>query len=385
MHELLLDVKGQSSASSLLNNIYTSQRIPNAILLTGTEGVGKFYSAIQFLKMINGNSEIINQKISNLAEPYVKLIRPLPRGKSETNFDLPLDKLSQEDIDSINEQIKQKSNNPYYQIKINNANNIKINSIREINKFLALNYNEINYRGIILIDAHKMSTEAQNAFLKNLEEPPENAIFLLLSDQPELLLSTIKSRCWTVNFAPLSNFELKQILLTKFNYSEETEDAIEEILPWPNGSATKAVTYLETNFEKIVQKTISVLRYSLAGKYFTASKEFSSLLESSSEIDIKNIIDLIIMWFNDTLKMKYNINGVKFKNYTDTLEKYNSRFYYFDINEIVNNLNRTKNAIDNNVNLNLIMMKIIFDISSIGMKTKWPINRKLIQITSVRY
>ena len=370
MHELLLDVKGQSSASSLLNNIYTSQRIPNAILLTGTEGVGKFYSALQFLKMINGNSEIINQKISNLAEPYLKLIQPLPRGKSETNFDLPLDKLSQEDIDSINEQIKQKSNNPYYQIKINNANNIKINSIREINKFLALNYNEINYRGIILIDAHKMSTEAQNAFLKNLEEPPENAIFLLLSDQPELLLSTIKSRCWTVNFAPLSNFELKQILLTKFNYSEETEDAIEEILPFSNGSATTAVTYLETNFEKIVQKTISVLRYSLAGKYFTASKEFSSLLESSSEIDIKNIIDLIIMWFNDTLKMKYNINGVKFKNYTDTLEKYNSRFYYFDINEIVNNLNRTKNAIDNNVNLNLIMMKIIFDISSIGMKTK---------------
>lgn len=370
MHELLLDVKGQSAASNLLDNIYTSQRIPNAILLAGTEGVGKFYSALQFLKIINGNTELVNQKISTISEPYVKLIFPLPRGKSETNFDLPYDKLSQDDIDSINDQVKQKSKNPYHQIRINNANNIKINSIREINKFLALNYNEIKYRGIILIDAHKMSVEAQNAFLKNLEEPPENAIFLLLSDQPELLLSTIKSRCWTINFSPLSNLEIKEILFAKFNYSQESNESIDEILPFTNGSATTAVTFIETNFEKIIQKTISVLRYSLAGKYFTASKEFSTLLESNAEIDIKNIIDLIIMWFNDTLKLKYTINGIKYKNYVDTLEKYNNRFYYFDINKIVNNLNKTKNAIDSNVNLNLIMMKIIFDISSIGMKIK---------------
>ncbi len=172
MHELLLEVNGQSSALNILYNIYSSKRIPNAILLTGIDGIGKYYSAIQFLKLLNGNSEIINNKIACLSEPFVKLIFPLPRGKSESNFDLPFDKLSLDEIETINEQIKEKSANPYHSISIKNANNIKINSIREINKILSLNYDEIQFRGIILIDAHKMSIEAQNAFLKNLEELP---------------------------------------------------------------------------------------------------------------------------------------------------------------------------------------------------------------------
>jgi len=64
MLELLLEVKGQTSALNILHNIYSSKRIPNAILLTGIEGIGKYYSAIQLLKLLNGNSNLINQKIS---------------------------------------------------------------------------------------------------------------------------------------------------------------------------------------------------------------------------------------------------------------------------------------------------------------------------------
>ncbi|MFZ1290495.1 MAG: DNA polymerase III subunit delta' C-terminal domain-containing protein [Melioribacteraceae bacterium] len=367
MHELLLEVKGQTSALNILHNIYSSKRIPNAILLTGIEGIGKYYSAIQLLKLLNGNSNLINQKISNLSEPYVKLIFPLPRGKSESNFDSPLDKLSQDEIEIINEQVKQKSVNSYHQIHIKNANNIKISSIREINKTLSLNYDEITYRGIIIIDAHKMSIEAQNAFLKNLEEPPNGVIFILISNQPDQLLTTIKSRCWTINFSPLNENEIKQILITKFDYSEEV---IDYVLPFTNGSVTNAVFLLENDFEKYIQKSITILRYSLAGKYFTASKEFSSLIENNSGTDFSTIIDLIITWFNDTLRSKFEINNIKFNNYKDTLEKFNSRFLKTDTNEIIAKLVSYREAAERNVNLNLIMMNVIFEIASIGMKAK---------------
>lgn len=367
MHELLLDVKGQTSALNILFNIYSSKRIPNAILLTGIEGVGKFYSAIQFLKLLNGNSDTINNKISILSEPFIKLIFPLPRGKSESNFDMPLDKLTQDEIETINEQLKEKSLNPYHQISLKNANNIKINSIREINKVLSLNYDEIQFRGIILLDAHKMSIEAQNAFLKNLEEPPNGVIFILISSHPDKLLTTIKSRCWTINFSPLPETEIKKILKYQYKYSEEN---ISEVLPFVNGSVTNAVFLLENNFEKYIQKAITILRYSLAGKLFTATKEFSSLLENNTGNDLSTIIDLIITWFNDTLRSKYEINNIKFYNYKDTLEKFNNRFRKSDINEIIAKLVLLRDAADRNVNLNLIMMNVIFELASIGMKAK---------------
>jgi DNA polymerase III subunit delta' len=365
MHEIFYPIKGQSSALKILSKIFSSGRIPNALLFSGSEGVGKYFAAIQFLKLLNGNSANLNLKISNIDEPFVKLIVPLPRGKGEANNDLPLDKLSSDVIDEINEQFNLKAKNPYHLINIKNANNIKINSIREINKIISLNFDEIKYRGIIISDAHNMSIEAQNAFLKNLEEPPEGVIFILISSQPEELLITIKSRCWNVNFSPLMEEDLTDILNNYFNYSAEL---IKTILPFAYGSVSNAVYLLENDFEKYLHKAIIILRYALAKKYFTATKEFTSLLEQNQNLNFKILIDLFITWFNDTLKSKYNLSFIRFKDYEDSLIKFNSRFSEADINKIVTKLNEYKDAIDKNVNLNLTMMNVIFELASIGMK-----------------
>ncbi|MCB9250055.1 MAG: hypothetical protein H6613_16675 [Ignavibacteriales bacterium] len=365
MHEIFADVKGQSSALDILSKIYSSKRIPNALLFSGNEGIGKHFTAIQFLKLLNGNTASVNLKISKLSEPYIKLITPLPRGKNETNSDLPFDKLTSDMAEEINEQYHLKSENPYHQINIKNANNIKINSIREINKIVSLNFDEILYRGIIISDAHKMSIEAQNAFLKNLEEPPEGIIYILISSQPDNLLTTIKSRCWTVNFSPLAENDIAEILNKYFKYSS---DSINEILPFAYGSVTNAIFLLENNFEKYLHKTIIILRYSLARKYFTATKEFSELLESNAALVFNMIVDLIIMWFNDTLKMKHGNSDIKFSSYKDTLEKFNQKFDEVDISRTVARLVEIRNSSERNVYLNLTMMNVIFEVASIGMK-----------------
>ena len=95
MHEIFLGIQGQESALNLLSEIYTKKRIPNALLFSGTEGIGKFYSAIQFLKLLNSQSDPNTlKKITNLSEPFIKYIIPLPRGKNETNSDTPTSKSS---------------------------------------------------------------------------------------------------------------------------------------------------------------------------------------------------------------------------------------------------------------------------------------------------
>lgn len=368
MHEFFLGIEGQKSAIDILTELHSKNRIPHALLFTGLDGVGKFNVALQFLKLVNNSiSPELAHKINSLQEPYVKLIIPLPRGKSETNSDLPMDKLTQDTIDEITHEIELKQNNPYHKINIKNANNIKINSIREINKVISLNFDEIPYRGIFILDSHKMSIEAQNAFLKNLEEPPEGIIYFLFSDRPEQLLDTIKSRCWNIHFNPLQEKHLNNILHEYYEFSNEE---IENAIPFAQGSVTNAVYLINNDLENFLHKTILILRYSLARKYHTALKEFTDVIDEKSVVAYNLIIDLIILWLNDTIKDKMNINNIYFSKFNETIKKFNLRFQDVNINQVITKLVELKNAPQKNVSLNLLVLNVIFELASIGMNKK---------------
>ena len=136
---------------------------------------------------------------------------PLPRGKSETDQNDPYEKLSDDEIELINSEFQKKSKNLFYKIQIPRANFIKISSIRDIKKFLSLNYDDVKYRVILVSQAHLMNEESQNALLKNLEEPPDGVIFILCTPYPEKLRETIRSRCWKINFQPLENETIAKI------------------------------------------------------------------------------------------------------------------------------------------------------------------------------
>ncbi|MCB0730618.1 MAG: hypothetical protein KDC88_06265 [Ignavibacteriae bacterium] len=368
MHDFFLGIQGQKSAIDILSELHSQKRIPHALLFSGISGIGKFFTALQFLKVLNANeSDNALKKIEHLAEPYIKLIFPLPRGKGETNSDLPTSKLAQDVIEEIQAELQKKIENPYHPIDIKNANNIKINSIREINKIVSLNFDEIPYRGIIICNAHKMTIEAQNAFLKNLEEPPEGIVYILITDSPEYLLTTIKSRCWEINFAPLSNEDLEKVLTERYFLNKND---IKDIIPFANGSITNALFLIENNFEEFLHKTILILRYSLAKKYYTALKEFNDIIEGNSTNSYQILLDLIIIWFNDTLKDKYSIEDINFSNYKETLSKFNERFSHAEVDKITTTLVEYRNAPFRNVSLNLLALNVIFEIASIGIKGK---------------
>ena len=107
MHDFFLGIQGQENALNILSKLHTQKRIPNALLFSGVEGCGKFFTAIQFIKILNQEVSAASiRKIESLSEPYVKLIFPLPRGKGEDNSDLPTSKLGQEVIEEISNQIK---------------------------------------------------------------------------------------------------------------------------------------------------------------------------------------------------------------------------------------------------------------------------------------
>lgn len=359
---------GQQFVKNILNNLIDSSKIPHAFLFQGPDGVGKELTAVRFAHAINkkystnSNINTIIKQIENYSEPYIKYIFPLPRGKNETDSSSALEKLSQSEIQLIQEELNKKIVNPYHKIRLPKAQNIKINSIRDIKKFLSLNYSDLKYRIILISDAHLMNETAQNALLKNLEEPPGGVIFILTTPYPSLLRETIRSRCWVVNFHPLNQLETKDILIKYFNIENEIA---ESVAPFADGSVNAALSLLENDFENLKEKTIFILRYSFGRKYHSALNEFSTFISEGNSESVKILIKMIIVWLNDVQKYKYGKDDFFFKSHRETLEKFNKRFPEIELNEIVAQLDNLISVFQKNVNMNTIILSLIYKLSAL--------------------
>lgn len=77
---------------------------------------------------------------------------------------------------------------------------IRIEQVRELLNAVQLKANEARYKVAILFGADRLSSEAANAFLKTLEEPPPRSLFILVSTEPDRVLATILSRCLRLSF-----------------------------------------------------------------------------------------------------------------------------------------------------------------------------------------
>jgi DNA polymerase-3 subunit delta' len=366
-------VFGQETTKSILEELIISSKIPHSFLFAGPEGCGKYNLSISFARALNQKSlnlpdmGRLNHLIGNLTEPYVKFILPLPRGKNETDRNGPLEKLSADDLDLLQNELEQKINNPYYKIKIPKANTIKINSIREIIKFISLNYSDVAYRIILISDAHLMNEESQNALLKNLEEPPSGVIFILMTPYPELLRETIISRCWRVNFQPLEVSVIKDILIKYFNVDTKTASAV---APFANGSVTNALDLLNHDFNLLQEKTILILRYSLGGKFNSALKELNTFLSEKDNDALRLLIQMLITWLNDVQKQRLNLDEYFFNDYKDTLEKFNARFAGIRLDEIIFKLDKFASIIRSNINPNIICLNIVLELASLTNRLK---------------
>lgn len=368
MSKHLNSIIGQERVVSTLQKFIESKHIPHAMLFSGPKNVGQHYVAKQFLKELlfyENPENKYNQKIDRLEEPLVKYVIALPRFKGELPDDSPLAKSKKSDLEILQHEIDKIIKNPFYEININNANNIKITSIREIKKYLAINYDEIKYRLVLIEEAHLMSVEAQNALLKSLEEPPEGVIFIIISDKTELLLTTIKSRCREISFSPLQEDEIEKILVDNFNV-----DIVEarKVIPFADGSIYRVFLLLNYGFENLVDTAINILRFSLARRYNTSLKLFANSTADNPKIIIPIFIQLFISWFTDVQKYKSGVGDIKYLEFKDTIIKFNEKFANADIDTIVFKLTELNKNIDFNINLNLIILNVIFNLSAVAKR-----------------
>lgn len=368
MNKFLFSLQSQSKVSQSLSQIIDSDKIPHAFLFKGPDGVGKEFFALQFAKTIadkfsaDENKETLLSKIEKLNEPHIKYIFALPRGKNENDTNSPYEKLSDGELELIQFELSKKINNPFYKLQIPKANTIKINSIRDINKFLSTRFEELKYRIILISEAHLMNETSQNALLKSLEEPPSGVIFILCSAYPERLRETIRSRCWTINFNPIEDNELIDILTNRF---EIEKSVAVKVVPFASGSITSALELINNDFEELREKTIRILRFSFGKRFNSAFTELSDISENHDQVQLKILIKMIITWLNDLHRFKTGYRNYFFIDHLETLQKFNTKFPDLDLTRVTNQIDLIGNSLKNNINVNTAIGNLIAELAAI--------------------
>ena len=130
------------------------------------------------------------------------------------------------------------SNHPDFYLINEAGDKIKVDEIREVTEKVIEKPIISNKKVYIINDCDKMTKEAQNCFLKTLEEPPEFVTIILISSNENVILNTIKSRCMSIKFKNIDDQELLKYVTDELGY----EDVSENLLNSFNGSIGKAIT-----------------------------------------------------------------------------------------------------------------------------------------------
>ncbi len=119
--------------------------------------------------------------------------------------------------------VNQNSHPDFISIQLIN-NEIKISQIRDLIHKASLKPYSSDSKWIIIDNAHLMNQEASNALLKELEEPKDNTIFFLITNYPDMIYNTIKSRVQTMKFFPISNEKIQLFLEKKGCDSKKAQE-----------------------------------------------------------------------------------------------------------------------------------------------------------------
>lgn len=215
-------ILGQEKAIETLKGFIKTLRVPPALIFSGPAGIGKATCALEFAKTLNCLDEDCNKNIDNCS-----LCTNCKHIDAKTHPDIVFADFEYQATLRGEELEKQQT--------------IKVDTIRHLTALSQQKATLAKWKVFIIDKAEKLQAEGANALLKFIEEPPANTLWILITSKREAMLSTIKSRCQIINFAPLSNDILLDIL--KDNMVEEA--LAKEALKYAQGSSENALRVSE--------------------------------------------------------------------------------------------------------------------------------------------
>jgi len=325
------DIVGQEQIKEHLQNAISAGKISHAYILNGEKSAGKEFIARVFAMTLQCEAGGINpcQKCHSCRQA-----------------------LSDNQPDIIH-------------VMHEKPNTISVDDIRtQINNDVAIKPYSSRYKVYILNEAEKMTTQAQNAILKTLEEPPEYAVIMLLTTNVNALLPTILSRCVVLNMKPVADEAVRRFLMNQMHVPDYKAEVC---VAFARGNVGKAKALASSeDFEKVKSEALSLLKYIQDMELYEIVSAIKKI--NDYKLEISDYLDIIAIWYRDVLLFKAtnDINHLIFREEITSIRKVAGRSSYEGIEEVIEALDKAKRRLEANVNFDLTMELLLLTIKEKG-------------------
>lgn len=236
---------------------------------------------------------------------------------------------------------------------------ISIEQLRAMQREVSLRPYEAPRKACILEPAERMSVNAANSLLKTLEEPPGNALIILLTENAGMLLPTIRSRCQLLRFSQLP-VEHVRTLLERAGIASATAGLL---APMANGSVQQA---LGLDNESLLNRREQLLEFlehldlNRIATVFDAAEELSGNRDETLEI-----LDMMLSFFRDAVHLGAGNGAILNRNVKPAIESISGRRSFPRNLELLSSIYETRSAVQRNANSKLALDHLFMQMAAL--------------------
>lgn len=369
------EITGHKEIINSLKFLADSGKLPHAFLFSGIAGIGKFRTARAFAQYLHCKNHVNGDSCGICAS----CIQHQNHNNPDLHFVYPIVKkegalISKDLIESWREMLNSFSYMPPEAwnelIKAGNSQPaIYVNESEEILSRASLSAFQEDLKIFIIWLPEKLRIEAANKLLKIIEEPFEDTIFILVSNNDNKILPTIQSRTQRFNFKPLSEIELKDLLIEKGVRPEVAEDAARI----SQGSLQKA-DEIACHPEELIEfsdlfKDLMRSAYALKAK---SMKELSETIAGFGREKILRFITYCGRMIRENYIYNFNIPYIVLM--TKEEESFSGRFAPFihegNVEQLSEEIGRAYQDIERNGNSKIVLFDLMLLISRLVRKPR---------------
>ena len=231
---------------------------------------------------------------------------------------------------------------------------------QQVNNYIVIKPYRSKYKIYIIPEADLMSVQAQNALLKTIEEPPEYAVIMLLTENAEVLLPTIRSRCVMMKLRNIKDQLVKKYLMEQMEIPDYKADVC---VAFAQGNMGKAIMLANSDyFNEIKEEVVHLLRN-------IDEMDVPELMDAvkkcmTYKLEINDYLDMMAIWYRDVLiyKATKNVDRVVFSDQLRYIKARASKSSYEGIEKILEALETAKARMKANVNFELVIELLLLTI-----------------------
>ncbi len=355
------EILGQEHIKNHLQQSATNGRIPHAQLFVGKEGSGTLPMAIAYAQYLlclgNTNEEICNLKCDKLSHPDMHFAFPVT-----TNDRIKKHPISNHFLIDWRTFVKEQPyGNLFNWLQLIGVEKkqgiIGVDEAEAIVKSLQLKSYEGGYKVMIIWMAEKMNIAAANKLLKLIEEPPEKTVFILITENEEQIIGTIRSRCQALHFPVLSETDIVSGLIS---HERITENEAKKIAHQADGNFNKALHVLHNDSADTVFEEWFIVWVRAAFKAKGDASVINELVGWSEAIaktgreTQKRFLNYCLQFFRQALLINYKApslvfletktKGFKLENFAPFVHGNNITAIDKELNDAIYHIERNANA-----------------------------------------